>query len=408
MKPIEFFLAYRFLKEGKSQTMLIFGGAAVGVAVIVFLTSLILGLQQSIVDTTLGLQPHISVEAEEQRDAEPVGTAADGEYRFSRVEPRPRRADQLQDWRSIVDDMAADPDVVAVAPVASGSGSVIRGPTREPIQFFGVDPGDYQQIIDIEGRLVDGDFRVDDQAAVIGRDMARELDVDTGDRIRLVIADDESRSFTVRGIFDLGASGPNETWAFVSLREAQTMLGIADDVTAIEANVDDLFDADIIAARLRGFTEHNVESWQEANQDLLRALRTQSASTIIISVFVSIAVALGIASVLIVTVVQKQGQVGVLRAMGASMGTILRVFLLQGAAVGLVGSVLGTGLGTALAMGFNQFIRDDTGEPVFPIEPSPTIFVVACLLATITGLLAAVAPARRAARLDPADAITHG
>lgn len=90
------------------------------------------------------------------------------------------------------------------------------------------------------------------------------------------------------------------------------------------------------------------------------------------------------------------------------MGTIQRVFLLQGGAVGLVGSIFGSLLGIGLALGFNRAVRDPAGEALFPIEPSPTLFVAACVLATLTGLIAAVGPARRAARLDPADAITHG
>lgn len=408
MKLIEFFLAYRFLKEGRSQTFLIFGGAAVGVAVIVFLTSLIVGLQQSIIDRTLGFQPDVAVQPVDRRYAEPIRKADGQERILRRIEPRARTVDEIDDWRQLLDDLGEDPEIVDAAAVAGGTGSAVRGAVRTPAQVFGVDPSEYQQVIDIRGRLVDGEFRVAERGVVIGREMAEELEVGVGDRLRVVVADAESRTYTVRGIFDLGAGPPNETWAFVSIRESQAMFELGDTVTGIEATVRELFEAEAVAQRWQNRTEHEVESWQAANRDLLRALRSQSASTILISVFVSIAVALGIASVLIVSVVQKQGQVGVLRAMGASMGTIMRVFLIQGAAVGLVGSVFGSVLGTALAVGFNQFIRDEAGEAVFPIEPSLTIFVLACLLATITGLVAAVWPARRAARLDPAEAIVHG
>ncbi len=407
MKPIEFFIAYRFLKEGRSQTGLIFAGATAGVAVIVFLTSLISGLQQSIIDQTMGLQAHIIVEPEERTESEPLYTARHGEYVFSRVEPRPARIDDIDDWRLIIDQFDTEPEVTNVAPIATGSASAVRGPILEPIQIRGVQPESYQQIIDIEDRLLRGEFRVEEQGAVIGYELARELDVDVGDRMRVLIGNDDARSFTVRGIFDVGAGTPNQTWVFVSLRESQSMFDLGDSVTGIEAVVIDLFDADAIANRLQPLTEHDVVSWQEVNQDLLRALRTQNASTILIAVFVAIAVALGIASVLVVTVVQKRGQVGVLRAMGASMGTVQRVFLIQGAAVGLVGSIFGSILGFALAVIFNDHIRDEAGEVIFPIEPSPSIFVLACLLATITGLLAAIVPARRAAKLDPADAITN-
>ncbi len=407
MKPIEFFLALRFLREGRSQTLLIFSGATAGVAVIVFLTSLIVGLQDSLVEQIMGLQPHIVVEPIGESEPPRIYEPEADEYVFTRTEPRPGRIDEIGEWATVVETIAATPELVAVSPVAFGPASAVRGQILEPIEIRGIDPATYNDVIEIEGRLVSGEYEFEDQGTIIGVDLADELGVDVGDRVRFVTAEEESHSFTVRGIFDVGASGPNQSWVYVSLREAQSMLDLSEGVTAIQVTIDDLFDADDVAERLDLYVDHELRSWQETNEDLLRALRTQSASTILIAVFVAISVALGIASVLVVTVVQKRGQVGVLRAMGGSMGTILRVFLIQGATVGLVGSIFGSVLGTALALGFNNFVRDEQGEVIFPIEPSPTIFVMACLLATLTGLLAAVVPARRAARMDPADAIKN-
>ncbi len=407
MRRIEFFLALRFLKEGKSQTALIFSGAAAGVAVIVFLTSLITGLQSSLIEQTTGLQAHIVVQPEEPREVDGIYEPGPEEIVLSRVEPRPRRVEKIDRWEPLVQLLERDEEVVAAAPVAFGSAAAVRGQLRQPIELRGVEEQSYAQIIDVADRLLQGHMRLADQGTVIGYELADELGVTVGEQVRFVVAEGESRSFTVQGIFDLGAGPPNQSWAFVSMRQAQSMLDLEEGVSAVQATVVDLFDSDEVARRLQGQTEHDLVSWQETSQDLLRALRTQSASTFLIAIFVAIAVALGIASVLVVTVVQKRGQVGVLRAMGASMGTVLRVFLIQGAVVGLVGSVFGSLLGTALALGFNNLVRDEAGEVIFPIEPSPTIFVMACLLATLTGLLAAVAPARRAARLDPADAITN-
>lgn len=407
MKTIEFFIAYRFLKEGKSQSLFIFGGAAVGVAVIVFLTSLIMGLQGSIIEQTLGNQPDIFVEAPSQEETPRVVDAGPGEIIFSRTEPRPQRVQDIDRWEQLIEDIATDPDIIAISPMATGSSVAPRGPVTNPIQLMGVEPDLYQQIVDIEGRLLRGEFEVANNGAVIGYQLAQELAVDVGDRFRVLDTQGESRSLIVRGVFDLGFGQPNQTWVFVGLRDAQTLLDMGANINRIDANVAEIFEADRVSARLQGRTRMDVSSWQEVNEDLLLALRTQSASTFLIALFVAISVALGIASVLIVTVVQKRGQVGVLRAMGASMRTVLRVFLIQGAAVGLIGSVFGTILGTGLAMGFDRLFRDAQGQSIFPTEPSPEIFIGACLLATLTGLLAAVAPARRAARLDPADAIKN-
>ncbi|MGL6205675.1 MAG: ABC transporter permease, partial [Giesbergeria sp.] len=138
---------------------------------------------------------------------------------------------------------------------------------------------------------------------------------------------------------------------------------------------------------------------------LVSALNAQSVSTTIIRAVVLVVVVLGIASVLVVSVVQKGREIGILRAMGATRGQMLRVFLLQGAVVGALGSVLGIALAVALVWAFTTFVRGSDGLPLFAITvPVDTALRVA-LTATLCGVLAAVAPARRAAAMDPAQAI---
>jgi lipoprotein-releasing system permease protein len=116
-------------------------------------------------------------------------------------------------------------------------------------------------------------------------------------------------------------------------------------------------------------------------------------------------VVLGIASVLVVSVVQKGREIGILRAMGATRGQVLRVFLVQGAVVGALGSVLGLLLAVALIWVFTHFVRGSDGMPLFSIALAPAMALQIALIASVCGVLAAVAPARRAAALDPAQAI---
>jgi lipoprotein-releasing system permease protein len=123
--------------------------------------------------------------------------------------------------------------------------------------------------------------------------------------------------------------------------------------------------------------------------------------------FVMLSVAIGITSVLVVSVVQRSREIGILRAMGASTARVLRAFLIQGALIGLSGSVLGCAFGGTLAWAFPRLAAGPTGTPLFPVSPSPWLFVSAAGIALGTGILAAVFPARRAARLHPATAIRH-
>ena len=164
----------------------------------------------------------------------------------------------------------------------------------------------------------------------------------------------------------------------------------------------DIFTADRIATRIERLTGLKSESWMDTNSQLLNALSAQSLSTGMISFFVAVSVAFGIASVLSVSVVQHTREIGILRAVGATRPKMLRVFLLQGAVFGLLGSIVGSALGYALVWAFNSF-----GPRFFEVPVPVGLIVSAMLIATVTGLISASIPARRAARLDPVTAIRH-
>lgn len=207
------------------------------------------------------------------------------------------------------------------------------------------------------------------------------------------------------GVFDLGNREVNRRWVVVSTRAAQTMLDLVGGVSSVDLRVRDLFAADALAADVTARTGLVADSWMKTNAQLLVALRSQASSSQMIQFFVILAVAMGIASVLVVSVVQKGKEIGILRAMGTARSTVLRVFLLQGALVGLVGSVLGTALGAGLGA---AAARNADGSPTFPITVSLVLVARSAGVAFLTGVLAATLPARRAARLDPAVAIRNG
>ena len=167
--------------------------------------------------------------------------------------------------------------------------------------------------------------------------------------------------------------------------------------------ISDVFTAEYWAQRIEQLTDLHVQSWMESNGQLLNALRSQTMTTQIIRVFVAMSVIFsGIASVLAVSVVQRTREIGILRAMGSSQQQILRVFLLQGGLLGLCGSLLGVMVGYALVQVFNGI----EGR-LFVIRLEPSMLLSAILIATASGVIAAMVPARRAAKYDPAVAIRY-
>ena len=186
------------------------------------------------------------------------------------------------------------------------------------------------------------------------------------------------------------------------------MFALPGGATTIELKVADVFEADRIANQIQSQTGLLADSWMALNAQLLSGLSAQSSSKIMIQVCVVLTVALGIASVLIVSVVQKSREIGILRAVGAPANRVLAIFLIQGGVLGLVGSFFGSALGVAFARAFETATRDPNGLPRFPVQVDLNLLVGATALATGVGLITAVIPARRAAQLDPATAIRSG
>jgi lipoprotein-releasing system permease protein len=405
--PFEWVVALRFLREGRFQTALIVGGVAAGVAVFIFITALVNGLQANTIRRTLGTQAHIVV-----RPAEEVAQAQraipPGAETMPRIEARAQRLRSIDQWQPLELELGRTPGIVDVSPMVSGPGFAVRGDASKSIAIVGIDPVRYNRIVAIGDKLIGGEFRVQAGEAVLGRDLAQDLGIGIDDRVRLITTENEmitADTFTVTGIVDLGVRELNRRTVYVGLRTAQNLLALPGGASQLDLTVTDLFEAEQIAQLLAAKTGLTVESWMKTNEQLLAAINAQTVTTRMIRLFVVAIVVLGIASVLVVSVVQKRREIGILRAMGAPRAKIQRIFLLQGAIVALTGSVIGCGLAATMMVVFLKLARNADGTPLFDLAISPQLFVIASAGAVVCGLLAAAAPARRAAALDPAQAI---
>ena len=405
--PFEWVVALRFLREGRFQTWLIIGGATVGVAVVIFITALVNGLQANTIRRTLGTQAHIVV-----RPLEEVATAQRqpeaGAAVLPRVQARAQRLRSIDQWPAVQAALERRPGIVAVSPQVTGPAFALRGDANKSVAVQGVEPERYRRIIAIDDKLVAGRFGVQPGEAVIGKDLASDLGIGLDDRFRLVpagAAGPVDDAYTVTGLVDLGIRDMNRRAVFLGLRTAQALFDLPGGASQLDLKVDELFAAETVAQQVARETGLTADSWMKTNDQLLAALYAQTVTTRTIRIFVAIVVVLGIASVLVVSVVQKRREIGILRAMGATQGQVLRIFLLQGAIVGALGSMLGVLLAVLLIWAFTSFVRGSDGLPLFSITLAPALALRIAAVATLCGVLAAVAPARRAAALDPAQAI---
>jgi lipoprotein-releasing system permease protein len=403
--PFEWIAALRFLREGRMQSILIVLGVAIGVAVIVFMSALLSGLQGNIVRRTLSAQSHIQVLPPDDvaralragGGAEPPVTAI--------VQPKAQRLRSIDQWQKLRDRVEMLPDVVAVSPQVSGPGFAVRGEANKSVTLIGIELERYLRIVNLADKLVSGAVRVGGGEALIGTELAKDLGIGVGDKFRISTASGASDTLTVAGIFDLGNKGANQRNLYVGLALAQSMLNLVGGVSSIDINVREPFGAEATARSIEAETGLKAESWIQTNAQFFTALAAQTFTNRAIRAFVALTVAFGIASVLVVSVVQKSKEIGILRAMGTSRGQVLRLFLIQGGVVGFLGSLLGSALAYAFLLVWRGIARNPDGTPLFILDIEPSLVISTAVGAALVGVLSAVMPARRAAALDPVVAI---
>ena len=408
--PFEWIVAIRFLREGRLQTLFIIAGVAIGVAVIVFMSALITGIQSNLIQRVLSASAHIELlpPKEIARPLRQGAQAAAGEVEAAIVQAPLQRLKSIDQWQAAVAQIRVMPEVLVVAPVASGSALVVRGSATRAITLTGIEPEVYFRIVNLPDKIVHGNARLSGTDILIGTELAIDLGVGVGDKLRITTgagAEIASSVLTISGVFDLGNKGANLRSTFVALRTAQSLLRLPGGVSSLQVTVRDVYAAETVAQKITSATGVESDSWINSNAQFFTAVRAQNTSTTAIRFFVGLSVAFGIASVLAVVVVQKSREIGILRAMGISRGQVLRLFLLQGGLLAFGGAVLGSGIGALGLTLWQRLVKNDDGTPLFPLVLDPKLFGAAILLATLTGLVAAFAPARRAARLDPVVAI---
>lgn len=402
--PFEWIAAIRFLREGRTQSLFIIFGAAIGVAVIVFMSALLEGMQGNLIRRVLSAQPHIVLERPNDI-ARVLRAPRAGETGLAIVQTPSQRPDDIDQWQKVRDEMLMRSDILAVAATLTGPAFAVRGETGQAVSLTGIEPEQYARIVSLPEKIIAGSYRMTTTDLLVGQQLAADLGVSLGDKLRVVTSVGGNATLNVSGIVDLGSRGANQRAAFVLLSTAQSLLQRTGGVSSINLTVPEPFNAELVARSIASQTGLDALSWIATNQEFFLALNAQRFTIGMIRLFIGLSVAAGIASVLVVSVVQRSKEIGILRAMGGSRGQVMRVFLLQGAVVGLAGSVAGSVLASLLMAGWRMIAKAPDGTPLFPIEIGVELYLLAALLATVTGVLAAVTPAMRAARMLPVEAI---
>lgn len=371
-------IAWRFLRSSPVQSLLIAGGIAVGISAQIFVGSLIVSLQDSLVDQTIGSAPQVTIQAPEEGD--PVVYT-----------------DKMQEV--VTTDDRVKPG--AVLPVRTISSLYSDGSDSAPLNLIGGELDGIDGIYSLSERTVEGEPSLRTDHIMIGTDFAEKFGVSPGDTLALSFQGGQRATFTVAGIFDLGSAQFNERQAFVAGSVPQNVLGWSnDEYTSVQTQMVEPFQsAEVAADWRRQLSGVDVIDWQAQNADLLTALQSQSSSSYMIQAFVLIAVALGIASTLAINAVQKTRQIGILKAMGMGDGPSGRIFLFEALIIGGVGSVAGVALGAFFIWGFS-FVPTS-----FAVTIDPVFVLFSMSIGILVALASSIIPTRNTSKLDPIEVI---
>jgi lipoprotein-releasing system permease protein len=377
-------IAWRFIRKSKTQSILIVTGIAVGISVLIFIGSLINGLQTSLVDVAIGRIPQITIKND------------------SNVQL------YLEKPEVLVEEIEkSNLDIKVVSPSLTVNVYLLYKEAEGNVAVRGIDLDRADAMYQLRDHMVSGRTFQEAQEIIIGKELADSLGVAGGERVKMVNAKGQTTFFTVVGIFDLKSKDLNTKLAFTALSQLQAAFELDNAVDTIDIQVGDVFAADLIAVSLKDVLKRDaleIRNWKEDNAQLLSGLNSQTVSTLIIQVFVLISVVLGIASILAISVMQKSKQIGILKAMGLNNVRSSQIFFLQGFYLSALGVLFGNLLGIGLIYGF----LIGTGGSIIKITLDPVYLAVVSAVSLAFSGVAALVPARRSSKLDPVEVIKNG
>jgi lipoprotein-releasing system permease protein len=383
---LSFRIAVRFLKSGKTQTILIIAGIAIAISIQVFVGLLLDSLQKSLVNQTIGNSPQITVTS-----ATDIGS--------------------IRDWESMVETIE-QLGLTRVLSVSASANAFVRDKNANlPVLVRGFDFERADRIYDINSRIYEGGLYQSRREVLVGRDLSEETETSVGDKLSVLSPNGLVNTFTISGFYDLGIASINKSWIIADRRTVQQLFGFDRRITSIEMTVDDVFAADAIAYEIEQKLNNEdieVESWKEQNEELLSGLSGQQTSSAIIQAVIILSVVIAIASVLAISVLQKSRQIGILKAMGIKDLAASLIFIYQGFLIGLAGSILGVALGLGLLYAFNIFTANPDGTALIDLYIEYEFVLRSWLIAVLASTLAGVIPARKSLQLDPIEVIREG
>jgi lipoprotein-releasing system permease protein len=413
-KPLSLYIGLRYTRAKRRNHFVSFIaltsmiGIALSLVVLITVLSVFNGFDQKIKQQIYGMVPHITV------------TGNNG---------------KLADWQSLKKKVMSESGVLGAAPYVSGQGMLVRDGMVHPVMVTGILPTMENQISDLSSNIAHGSLSTlqpNKFNMAIGQNLADSLGVISNTAVNLYIPQvsvtpvgmiPRARQFHATTIFDVGNGfGFNSSFAFINLHDAQHLFGLGNDVSGLQLKVNNLFAAPIIAQKLQkklGY-DYQVGNWTQQYGAFYHAVQMEKSMMFFILILLVLIAAFNLVSGLVMAVTDKESDIAILRTFGATPNMIMRIFIVQGSTIGVVGTIIGLLLGLLLASHVtqvNNFIQQTFHVQLFTSNvyfvnylPSKIefsdVFKVS-VAALVMSVLATIYPAWRAARVQPAEALRY-
>ena len=413
--PFEWQVGLRYTRAGRRSgrnsfisfiSLISMAGIALGVAALIVVLSVMNGFQKDVRDRMLSVLSHIEVFG-----------ASGG----------------MPDWQLVAKEAFQDKEVIGAAPYVDAQAMMTRDETVRGVMIRGILPQEEPKVSDVAGQvrqgklanLVPGEFNI-----ILGGELARALHAQMGDKVTMIAAQGQVtpagvlprlKQFTVAGIFEAGHFEYDSSLAFIHIDDAQKMFRLPSP-SGLRLKIADMQRAPQVASDLSRIlsSEVYIRDWSKQNRNWFAAVQTEKRMMFIILTLIIAVAAFNLVSTLVMTVTDKQADIAILRTLGASPGSIMKIFMIQGALVGLLGTAIGVTLGVVVAINVDvivPFIEQLLGVQFLPRDiylisalPSdlrwPDVGTIG-MVAVVLAFLATLYPSWRAARVKPAEALRY-
>ncbi len=413
MLPYELSIGLRYTHAKRSNHFISFisivsmAGIALGVMALIVVLSVMNGFQEELRSRILGVAAHLEISGP---------------------------ADRLSDWREVLGQARQNKSVVAGAPYVNAQGMLANGDMVRGAIVRGVEPEMENRVADFARHMKAGtlaELRPGEFGIILGAELARVLNVYPGDKVVLLTPQGNItpagvmpriKQFTVTGIFEAGMFEYDSGLALIHLRDAQKLLRLGDDVSGVRLKLDELFRAPFVTRELaQSLTgQYYLTDWTQSHANFFRAVAIEKRMMFLILLLIVAVAAFNIVSTLVMAVTDKQSDIAILRTLGAKPSSIMTVFIVQGAFIGVLGTLIGVVSGVLLALNLETVvpvIERMAGMDLFPADvyyinelPSKLVWNDVGIIGGVSLMISLVAtlyPSWRASRINPAEALRY-